>query len=408
MPTISDNYHDNLIETMKDLANNSRWFASSINLGGVPGSGGGSGGPPGGFYGQLIQSQVAYDTTEASISGGPVASGWSLVDNLNHIRYQISTFSGGTGGQNPIVIQDEGITVVSGNWNVMNFTGAPVTVAYTGGKVVVNISGTGAGGSGVIKVSSDDTTLNYLENKLAAGTKITIATINPGGNEQSQITFAGMALNELSDTSVTTPASGQALAWNSLKWVASGIDFGNASKLLGRYLDTSVPTSGNVLAWNTLRWIPSGIDFGNASKLLGRYLDTTIPASGQVLAWNSLVWVASGLAPGGSSDTKQVKVTVNDTTEGYLQPKIRAGTSVSITLISGGANEFLQVSATGSGFDSKKVLVSSDDTTENYLYDKLYAGTNITLTKIGVPGPGAVQIEATGGGADVLQVQVFS
>jgi hypothetical protein len=372
MPTISDNYHDNLIETMKDLANNSRWFASSINLGGVPGSGGGSGGPPGGFYGQLIQSQVAYDTTEASISGGPVASGWSLVDNLNHIRYQISTFSGGTGGQNPIVIQDEGITVVSGNWNVMNFTGAPVTVAYTGGKVVVNISGTGAGGSGVIKVSSDDTTLNYLENKLAAGTKITIATINPGGNEQSQITFAGMALNELSDTSVTTPASGQALAWNSLKWVASGIDF------------------------------------GNASKLLGRYLDTTIPASGQVLAWNSLVWVASGLAPGGSSDTKQVKVTVNDTTEGYLQPKIRAGTSVSITLISGGANEFLQVSATGSGFDSKKVLVSSDDTTENYLYDKLYAGTNITLTKIGVPGPGAVQIEATGGGADVLQVQVFS
>lgn len=230
MPTISDNYHDNLIETMKNLSTNNRWYASTINLGGVPGSGGGSGIPLGGFIGQLIQSQVAYDTTEAALQGGPVGSGWSLVDNLNHIRYSIANMSGGVGGGSgvttPLVIRDEGIQVASGIY-VINFTGPSVTATLSSGVVNITISGTGGGaGSGIVMVSEDDAVPNYLESKLAAGTKITVATINPGGNEQSQISFAGMALNELSDTAVTTPASGQALVWNSLKWVASGITTG--------------------------------------------------------------------------------------------------------------------------------------------------------------------------------------
>jgi hypothetical protein len=184
----------------------------------------------------------------------------------------------------------------------------------------------------------------------------------------------------------------------------------NAVKLQGRDIDSVAPTSGNVLAWNTLKWIPSGIDFGNASKLLGRYLGTTTPISGQVLAWNSLQWVPSGLAPGGSSDTKKVKVTVTDTTEDYLQSKVRAGSSVTITLISGGANEWLKVEATGSGYDSKKVLVSATDEKEDYIGVKLVQGTNITITKIGSGPPGeSLQIASTAtGGADILEVQVFS
>ena len=52
-------------------------------LGGVTGPDGGSGGPPGGFIGQLAQKYVTYDTTEALASGGAA----SLVDNLNHMRY---------------------------------------------------------------------------------------------------------------------------------------------------------------------------------------------------------------------------------------------------------------------------------------------------------------------------------
>jgi len=54
-----------------------------LNLGGVSVPSG-TGGPPGGFIGQLPQNRVTYDFVEASNSGMP-ASGWSIIDNLNHI-----------------------------------------------------------------------------------------------------------------------------------------------------------------------------------------------------------------------------------------------------------------------------------------------------------------------------------
>jgi len=74
-----------------------RWSVSPIYLGGSQGSSGGTGTPPGGFIGQLIQSRVTYDTTElasSATSGSP-----SLVDNLNHIRARLADLeSGATGG----------------------------------------------------------------------------------------------------------------------------------------------------------------------------------------------------------------------------------------------------------------------------------------------------------------------
>ncbi len=62
-----------------------RTGVDAIYLGGSSGSNGGVGVPPGGFIGSLIQTKVAYDTTEAeSLLGSS-----SLVDNLNHIRHRI-------------------------------------------------------------------------------------------------------------------------------------------------------------------------------------------------------------------------------------------------------------------------------------------------------------------------------
>jgi len=66
-----------------------------LSLGGVAGSSGGSGGPTGGAIGQLTQSRVTFDTTEAetwgfvTVSGVP--SGTSLVTNLNRIRYRLKS-----------------------------------------------------------------------------------------------------------------------------------------------------------------------------------------------------------------------------------------------------------------------------------------------------------------------------
>lgn len=65
-------------------------MARPLVLGGVASISGGSGGPPGGFIGYLPQNRVAYDTAELALISTPI-SGYSLLDNLNHIRYRIDT-----------------------------------------------------------------------------------------------------------------------------------------------------------------------------------------------------------------------------------------------------------------------------------------------------------------------------
>ncbi len=129
--------------------------ANPLNLGGVGGAGGGLGGPPGGFIGQLPQYRVAYDTLEAATlatlpSGVAGISGWSLVDNLNHIRYRLRTLESG------IVASGGSITVIDDNTpatypftDTIHFSGAGISVVNLGGgdvKVIVNATGSGGGG----------------------------------------------------------------------------------------------------------------------------------------------------------------------------------------------------------------------------------------------------------------------
>jgi len=64
-------------------------------LGGVSISGGGAGGPPGGFIGMLPQSKVTFDYAEDNTTNTIPPSGASLLDNLNRIRYDIANISGG-------------------------------------------------------------------------------------------------------------------------------------------------------------------------------------------------------------------------------------------------------------------------------------------------------------------------
>lgn len=76
-------FFETIVEMIR--ANRPRLFLSAVNLGGSGGQQGGSGSPPGGIIGQLTQSRVAYDTTEAATQIGNS----SLLDNLNHIRAEL-------------------------------------------------------------------------------------------------------------------------------------------------------------------------------------------------------------------------------------------------------------------------------------------------------------------------------
>lgn len=75
-------------------------FFSPMYLGGTSGSSGGVGAPPAGFLGMLIQSRVAYDTTEAATAA--TTSGSSLLDNLNHIRKRLADIEAGGGGSSGV------------------------------------------------------------------------------------------------------------------------------------------------------------------------------------------------------------------------------------------------------------------------------------------------------------------
>jgi hypothetical protein len=85
--------------------------AQPINLGGYTASGGGAGGPPGGFIGYLPQTRIAYDLSEEMSIDTP-ASGASLLDNLNHIRYRLENVEGS--GSTGIIIKSDDVIVASG------------------------------------------------------------------------------------------------------------------------------------------------------------------------------------------------------------------------------------------------------------------------------------------------------
>ncbi len=118
-----------------------------LNLGGISGTGGGLGQPPGGYIGQLPQTKVSYDTTEAATLFTP-ASGMSLVDNLNHIRYWIEYLQDAVNsGGSALVVEDWDGNPSINNVNRIVFSGGVVT-DLGAGRVLVQISGGGGSFSG--------------------------------------------------------------------------------------------------------------------------------------------------------------------------------------------------------------------------------------------------------------------
>jgi hypothetical protein len=117
--------------------------AAPSNLGGLPGAGGGVGGPPGGFIGYLPQTRVAYDTSEVASSGIP-SSGVSLLDNLNHIRYRLHVIESGGAGGTITVIDDTTNTSIN-PVDTIHFSGGVVVTNLGSGDIRVTVSG-GTGG----------------------------------------------------------------------------------------------------------------------------------------------------------------------------------------------------------------------------------------------------------------------
>jgi hypothetical protein len=158
--------------TVLELLDNSMRVmkAMPMNLGGVSGAGGGTGFPPGGFIGQLPQTKVAYDTTEAATLFTPM-SGMSLLDNLNHIRYRIGVIESG-GTLSPLAVEDWDGSPSITNVSRIIFSGATITnQGY--GRALVTILASGGSGSPITVVEADG---------------------SPSVSNVDQITFSGLSV----------------------------------------------------------------------------------------------------------------------------------------------------------------------------------------------------------------------
>lgn len=153
-----------------------------------------------------------------------------------------------------------------------------------------------------VKVSAADTTADYLADKLSSGAGITLATLNPGGNEQVEITCA--------ITQYTDELAEDAIG-NILTDTAT-IDF--------TYDDATPKITADV----------------KADSINDTHIDWGVGAN----------QVNTDDIPEGTAkfDTYNVKVSADDTTPGILNGKLTAGSGVAFSELGGGGNETLSIS----------------------------------------------------------------
>lgn len=148
-----------------------------LNLGGISWSGGGIGQPPGGYLGVLPQTKVAFDFTEDETMDIP-ASGASLLDNLNRIRYRLKQLeiSGGGGGgaatfleltDTPNSYSGKGFYVVRVKGDESGLEFAPPSSGGGGSSTFLELLDTPStyvGYSGyIVKVKNDETGLEFSQ-----------------------------------------------------------------------------------------------------------------------------------------------------------------------------------------------------------------------------------------------------
>lgn len=85
----------------------------------------------------------------------------------------------------PITVQDEGINKTT-SLHLLNFVGEGVVATLSAlHNILVTIT------DRFSRITASDTTSGYLNSKIVAGTNVTIAVLNPGANEQLQISATG-------------------------------------------------------------------------------------------------------------------------------------------------------------------------------------------------------------------------
>jgi hypothetical protein len=273
----------------------------------------------------------------------------------------------------------------------------PLTIASTGQVTQMQTGDTLVDGDGVaietnkVKVSSNDTTPEFLIEKLTAGTGITVTETNNGGDEGVTIATTitqytdemaqdavGNALVDSGSIDFTYNDAGNTIT---ASVIPGGVDHGSLSGLgdddHNQYLRAD-GTRALILPWTANNAIDGVTQLdvdnirinGNAITSTNTNGDITITPNGTGdIVLDGLNWPQADGAAGqvlqtdGSAQLQWttvtgtdelVKVSANDTTPGYLEDKIVSGNSaITIATLNDGANEDLEIT-----FDETAITIT--------------------------------------------------
>lgn len=346
-PTIVRDYQQQLIQTILNLSRQQNWWSSPINLGGGSGPDGGSGVPIGDIFGQLIQSKIAFDTTEAENLNIPV-SGASLLHNLNRIRFRLLTVEASGIGASGIIIQHDDVLVDS-DVTTLNFEGSGVTDVATEGP-----------------------------------NKVTVTISVSGGSEPHTL---GSSTH--TDVVITTPADNEVLAYDSGggDWINQTPSEASLSPVGHTHIETDITDLSHAIE----------VQEDDATKVSAA---TILNFEGGVDVVDEGGGKATITVSGGSGADEKAKVSANDTTTDFLEQKIVAGSNVNITVLNEGANEQLEISSTASGGGGSAIEVFDEGTSLTTDVTSLdFVGGSVEATAIG--NAVTVTISGTGSGGGV-------
>lgn len=229
-----------------------------------------------------------------------------------------------------------------------------------------------------VKVDTNDTTTGFLADKAVAGTNISLAVLNPMGNEQLQINAADPTVKVTNAD--TTPGNLNSKITAGTNVTKTVLNPGANESLKLDVADPTVKVSSD----------DTTPGFLSDKLTAGAGVSLTVLNPG---ANESISIVASDV---------NVKVSLADTTAGKLNDKIAVGSGLSKSITNPGANEVLTLVA-----DDVNVKATFNDTTAGKLNDKLTVGASLTKTLV---NPGAnenIRLDLAGAIATIPYESVY-
>ena len=253
------------------------------------------------------------------------------------------------------------------------------------------------------KVSSNDETAEYLEEKIISGDNISITKLNSGADEKLQIsTTGGSSTDELVKVSADDSAS---------QYLESKIHAGSNIEVVKvtepgdpQYIKVSAPNLGKILATtddetpkvlkdkliagDNIEIFEHGVTDSHLTisatdgKVYADSADFTNGVLSEKIAAGENIEIES--IGGGdrqlqisATDNADVKVSDNDTTAGYLKTKLTGNMFVNLIEQNDGDDETLMIQVHDT--PDSKVMADGEDSIAGYLFDKIEAGNNISV-----------------------------